>query len=66
MNQKKGFIIYGCKVYNICLFHRSWEFWLSQGRQVLPNDKGTIQQSLKLLIGYVGSKSNKADYVKSL
>lgn len=35
-------------------------------KQVLPNDKGTIQQSLKLLIGSVRSKSNKADYVKSL
>ncbi|XP_014502127.1 uncharacterized protein LOC106762638 [Vigna radiata var. radiata] len=39
---------------------------LSRRKQVLPNDKGTIQQSLKLLIGSVGSKSNKADYVKSL
>ncbi|KAG4955377.1 hypothetical protein AAZX31_15G013100 [Glycine max] len=39
---------------------------LSRRKQVLPNDKGTIQQSLKLLIGSVRSKSNKADYVKSL
>ncbi|QCE08937.1 uncharacterized protein LOC114185164 [Vigna unguiculata] len=39
---------------------------LSRRKQVLPNDKGTIQQSIKLLIGSVGSKSNKADYVKSL
>ncbi|XP_020205412.1 uncharacterized protein LOC109790634 isoform X2 [Cajanus cajan] len=35
-------------------------------KQVSPNDKGTMQQSLKLLIGSVGSKSNKVDYVKSL
>lgn len=39
---------------------------LSRRKQVLPDDKGTIQKSLKLLIGSVGSKSNKADYVKSL
>ncbi|TKY48135.1 N-acetyl-alpha-D-glucosaminyl L-malate synthase [Spatholobus suberectus] len=39
---------------------------LSRRKQVLPNDKGTMQQSLKLLIGSVGSKSNKVDYVKSL
>lgn len=39
---------------------------LSRRKQGLPNDKGTIQQSLKLLIGSVGSKSNKVDYVKSL
>ncbi|KAK7335953.1 hypothetical protein VNO80_28110 [Phaseolus coccineus] len=39
---------------------------LSRRKQVLPNDKGTIKKSLKLLIGSVGSKSNKADYVKSL
>ena len=39
---------------------------LSRRKQVLPNGKGTIQQSLKLLIGSVRSKSNKADYVKSL
>ncbi|RDX75927.1 bshA, partial [Mucuna pruriens] len=40
--------------------------FLSRRKQVLPNDKGTMQQSLKLLIGSVGSKSNKVDYVKSL
>ncbi|KAK7402312.1 hypothetical protein VNO78_14482 [Psophocarpus tetragonolobus] len=39
---------------------------LIRRKQVLPNDKGTMQQSLKLLIGSVRSKSNKADYVKSL
>ncbi|XP_020205410.1 uncharacterized protein LOC109790634 isoform X1 [Cajanus cajan] len=39
---------------------------LSRRKQVSPNDKGTMQQSLKLLIGSVGSKSNKVDYVKSL
>ncbi|KAJ1433913.1 Glycosyl transferase, family 1 [Sesbania bispinosa] len=39
---------------------------LSRRKQVLPNNKGTIQQSLKVLIGSVGSKSNKVDYVKGL
>lgn len=39
---------------------------LSRRKQVLPNNKTTTQQSLKVLIGSVGSKSNKADYVKSL
>ncbi|XP_061338575.1 uncharacterized protein LOC133285383 [Gastrolobium bilobum] len=35
-------------------------------KEVLPNNKGTMQQSLKVLIGSVGSKSNKVDYVKGL
>ncbi|KAL2332399.1 hypothetical protein Fmac_019980 [Flemingia macrophylla] len=39
---------------------------LSRRKQGPSNDKGTMQQSLKLLIGSVGSKSNKVDYVKSL
>ncbi|XP_027344409.1 uncharacterized protein LOC113856663 [Abrus precatorius] len=39
---------------------------LSRGKQVLPNNKGILQQSLKVLIGSVGSKSNKVDYVRSL
>ncbi|XP_057455204.1 uncharacterized protein LOC130746552 [Lotus japonicus] len=39
---------------------------LSRKKQVLANIKGTMQQSLKVLIGSVGSKSNKGDYVKGL
>jgi len=35
-------------------------------KQLLANNKATMQQSLKVLIGSVGSKSNKVDYVKSL
>lgn len=33
---------------------------------MLHNNKGSMQQSLKVVIGSVGSKSNKVDYVKSL
>lgn len=33
---------------------------------MLSNSKGTKEQSLKVLIGSVGSKSNKVDYIKSL
>ncbi|KAK7325189.1 hypothetical protein VNO77_29343 [Canavalia gladiata] len=39
---------------------------LSRRKQLIPNSKGAMQQSLKVLIGSVGSKSNKVDYVKSL
>lgn len=39
---------------------------LSRRKQLLANNKATMQQSLKVLIGSVGSKSNKVDYVKSL
>ncbi|KAK2425344.1 UDP-Glycosyltransferase superfamily protein [Trifolium repens] len=39
---------------------------LSRRKQLLANNKETMQQSLKVLIGSVGSKSNKGDYVKSL
>ncbi|XP_027344672.1 uncharacterized protein LOC113857122 [Abrus precatorius] len=35
-------------------------------RKVLSHDNGTMKQSLKVLIGSVGSKSNKVDYVKRL
>ncbi|XP_016170673.1 uncharacterized protein LOC107613262 isoform X1 [Arachis ipaensis] len=35
-------------------------------KQVLSSNQGTMEQSLKVLIGSVGSKSNKADYVKGL
>ncbi|MED6218377.1 hypothetical protein PIB30_026216 [Stylosanthes scabra] len=35
-------------------------------KQVLSNNQVTMEQSLKVLIGSVGSKSNKADYVKGL
>ncbi|CAL0332375.1 unnamed protein product [Lupinus luteus] len=38
---------------------------LNRKKQVSSN-KGTMEQSLKLLIGSVGSKSNKVDYVKGL
>ncbi|KAK7271892.1 hypothetical protein RJT34_28151 [Clitoria ternatea] len=39
---------------------------LIRRKQVSLNNKRTMQQSLKVLIGSVGSKSNKVDYVKSL
>ncbi|RYR50752.1 hypothetical protein Ahy_A07g037369 isoform B [Arachis hypogaea] len=39
---------------------------LKDGDAVLSSNQGTMEQSLKVLIGSVGSKSNKADYVKGL
>ncbi|KAJ1429086.1 Glycosyl transferase, family 1 [Sesbania bispinosa] len=35
-------------------------------RKVLSHNNGKMKQSLKILIGSVGSKSNKVDYVKGL
>ncbi|KAI9110265.1 hypothetical protein K1719_018707 [Acacia pycnantha] len=35
-------------------------------RKVLSNNKAPLEQSLRILIGSVGSKSNKVDYVKGL
>ncbi|KAK4267477.1 hypothetical protein QN277_024253 [Acacia crassicarpa] len=35
-------------------------------RRVLSNNKAPLEQSLRILIGSVGSKSNKVDYVKGL
>ncbi|TKY64514.1 N-acetyl-alpha-D-glucosaminyl L-malate synthase [Spatholobus suberectus] len=35
-------------------------------REVLSHNDGTMAQTLKILIGSVGSKSNKVDYVKGL
>ncbi|XP_061359535.1 uncharacterized protein LOC133303623 [Gastrolobium bilobum] len=35
-------------------------------RKVLSHNNGTMEQSLKILIGSVGSKSNKVDYFKGL
>nr|KYP54225.1 putative glycosyltransferase ypjH [Cajanus cajan] len=35
-------------------------------REVLSHNNGSMAQSLKILIGSVGSKSNKVDYVKGL
>ncbi|KAK7261859.1 hypothetical protein RIF29_28182 [Crotalaria pallida] len=39
---------------------------LNRKKSVLSNNKRTPEQSLKVLIGSVGSKSNKVDYVKGL
>ncbi|KAF7814299.1 putative glycosyltransferase ytcC [Senna tora] len=38
----------------------------SNKRKVLSNNETNFEQSLKILIGSVGSKSNKVDYVKGL
>lgn len=35
-------------------------------RKVLSNNETRLEQSLRILIGSVGSKSNKVDYVKGL
>ncbi|KAK7294155.1 hypothetical protein RJT34_17038 [Clitoria ternatea] len=35
-------------------------------REVLSHNTGAMEQSLKILIGSVGSKSNKVDYVKGI
>ncbi|KAK7349167.1 hypothetical protein VNO77_06317 [Canavalia gladiata] len=39
---------------------------INRRRKVLSHNNGTMEQSLKILIGSVGSKSNKVDYVKRL
>ncbi|BAT98532.1 hypothetical protein LR48_Vigan406s014600 [Vigna angularis] len=38
----------------------------TKSKEVLSNNNATTAQSLKILIGSVGSKSNKVDYVKGL
>ncbi|KAL5176460.1 N-acetyl-alpha-D-glucosaminyl L-malate synthase [Glycine soja] len=40
--------------------------FINRTRKVFSQNNGTIAQSLKILIGSVGSKSNKVDYVKGL
>ncbi|KAJ1392136.1 Glycosyl-transferase family 4, partial [Sesbania bispinosa] len=41
-------------------------FDVHRRRKVLSHNNGKMKQSLKILIGSVGSKSNKVDYVKGL
>ncbi|KAL5160571.1 N-acetyl-alpha-D-glucosaminyl L-malate synthase [Glycine soja] len=43
-----------------------YSFYVHRTREVLSQNNGTMAQSLKILIGSVGSKSNKVDYVKGL
>ncbi|KAK7389537.1 hypothetical protein VNO78_24671 [Psophocarpus tetragonolobus] len=40
--------------------------FITRTRESLSHNNGTMAQSLKILIGSVGSKSNKVDYVKGL
>lgn len=44
----------------------AFNFDVTHKRKVLADNRGTVKQSVKFLIGSVGSKSNKVAYVKEL